>query len=96
MNNKKIKIISITVVMVFLMSKMVFAADASTEALDNVVNWMATWVGRIGLVVAFFGGIQTSLGFKNDDADAKVRGLKTLASGFMVFGVSKSLDLFGL
>jgi hypothetical protein len=37
-----------------------------------------------------------SLGFKNDDADSKVRGLKTLVSGFMVFGISQSLDLFGL
>lgn len=43
-----------------------------------------------------FGGVQTAFGFKNDDADAKTRGLKTVASGFMVFALCQSLHLFGL
>nr|WP_243147924.1 hypothetical protein [Clostridium botulinum] len=71
-------------------------ASADTSAMDTLIKWLADWSMKIGLVVAFFGGIQTSLGFKNDDADGKVRGLKTLASGFMVAAISKSLDLFGL
>ena len=57
---------------------------------------VARWLGRIGLVVAFFGAVQLALGFKQDDADGKIRGMKTLASGFLVFGITQSLSLFGL
>ncbi|WP_017815228.1 hypothetical protein [Paenibacillus shenyangensis] len=70
--------------------------DAGMAEFDKVIGTIAKWAGRIGLVVAFFGGIQTALGFKNDDADAKIRGMQTLAAGFLVFGLSKSLSLFGL
>ncbi|NUU75345.1 hypothetical protein [Paenibacillus xylanilyticus] len=79
-----------------LMTTRIYAAAEGMDQFDGVVEVIATWAGRIGLVVAFFGGIQTALGFKQDDADGKVRGMKTMAAGFMVFGISKSLSLFGL
>lgn len=71
-------------------------AANGTEQFDQIIKWIATWVGRVGLAVAFFGGIQTAFAFKNDDADTKAKGLKTLASGFMVFALSNSLSLFGI
>jgi hypothetical protein len=73
-----------------------FAADAGMDSFDSVVDVVARWLGRIGLVVAFFGAVQLALGFKQDDADGKIRGMKTLASGFLVFGITQSLNLFGL
>lgn len=95
------KIIPLTLLMVVIFAAYVYAAPptdipTNTDALDRVIKWIATWAGKIGLVIAFFGGIQTALAFKNEDAEAKVRGLKTLAAGFMVYAISKSLDLFGL
>ena len=68
--------------------------DKGLESLDLIIDWIATWAGRIGLVVAFFGALQTALGFMNDDADSKVRGLKLLAAGFMIWGISGSYDYF--
>ena len=65
-------------------------------AFNEVINFFATWIGRIGLVVAFVGGIMFALAIKNDDADAKTRGLMTMASGFVVFALTLSLDLFGI
>lgn len=70
--------------------------DAGMSSFDSVVDVVARWLGRIGLVVAFFGAVQLALGFKQDDADGKIRGMKTLASGFLVFGITQSLSLFGL
>ncbi|MGI6144755.1 MAG: hypothetical protein ACOYED_03135 [Peptococcia bacterium] len=70
------------------------ANDKGLESLDLIIDWIATWAGRIGLVVAFFGALQTALGFMNDDADSKVRGLKLLAAGFMIWGISGSYDYF--
>ncbi len=67
------------------------------EAMFNqVIGFFAEWIGRIGLVVGFIGAIMFGLAIKNDDADAKTRGLMTMASGFVVFAVSKALDLFGI
>lgn len=65
-------------------------------AFNSVIKFFADWIGRIGLVVAFVGGIMFALAIKNDDADAKTRGLMTLASGFVVFALTLSLDLFGI
>ncbi|MGN0597914.1 MAG: hypothetical protein ACI4J1_11380 [Ruminiclostridium sp.] len=65
-------------------------------AFNSVIGFFATWIGRIGLVVAFVGGIMFALAIKNDDAEAKTRGLMTLASGFVVFALTLSLDLFGI
>lgn len=65
-------------------------------AFNSVIGFFATWIGRIGLVVAFVGGVMFALAIKNDDAEAKTRGLMTLASGFVVFALTLSLHLFGI
>ena len=65
-------------------------------AFNSVIGFFATWIGRIGLVVAFVGGVMFALAIKNDDAEAKTRGLMTLASGFVVFALTLSLNLFGI
>lgn len=65
-------------------------------AFNSVIGFFATWIGRIGLVVAFVGGVMFALAIKNDDAEAKTRGLMTLTSGFVVFALTLSLDLFGI
>ena len=79
-----------------------FADDAGGGTVDgeaafnSVIGFFADWIGRIGLVVAFVGGIMFALAIKNDDAEAKTRGLMTLASGFVVFALTLSLNLFGI
>lgn len=90
------KVLSLVILM-GIIAIPVYAGDPNVEGIDKlttVVDWIAAWAGRIGLVVAFFGALQTVLGFMNDDADSKVRGLKTLAAGFMVWGISESTNLF--
>lgn len=93
LKKKKLILIIITIMMAFIFINAAPAAD--TSKLDNVIKWILAWVSRVGIVIAIFGGIQLALGFKNDDADAKIRGLKTLVSGFMVYGVSQTPSLFG-
>ncbi|MDD4146332.1 MAG: hypothetical protein PHS83_04450 [Clostridia bacterium] len=67
---------------------------AGVSVLYKVIGWIAGWAAKLGLAVAFFGGIQTVLGFMNDDADSKTRGLKLMAAGFMLFGVCQAADMF--
>lgn len=63
---------------------------------NAVIKFFADWIGRIGLVVGFIGAVMFGLAIKNDDADAKTRGLMTMASGFVVFAITKALNLFGI
>ena len=77
----------------------VFAADAATssegvETFNTVVQFIVDWVARIGLVIGFIGAVQFAMGFKDDSADGKTRGLMCLASGFIVFAVAKAYDMF--
>lgn len=103
----KIMLSLVTMVTMSMMSAVsAFAAPADSggsggtvdgeAAFNEVIGFFATWIGRIGLVVAFVGGIMFALAIKNDDAEAKTRGLMTLASGFVVFALTLSLNLFGI
>lgn len=102
---KKIMLTLVTMVTTSMMSAVTaFAAPADggggtvdgEAAFNSVIGFFADWIGRIGLVVAFVGGIMFALAIKNDDAEAKTRGLMTLASGFVVFALTLSLNLFGI
>lgn len=68
----------------------------ANQSFNNVVTFLAGWIGKLGLVVGFVGGVQFGFGIKNDDADGKTKGLRTLISGFVVFAVTLSLNLFGI
>ncbi len=101
---KRLMLSLTTMLTVGLMSTVTaFADDTSggeivdgNAAFNSVIGFFADWIGKIGLVVAFVGGIMFALAIKNDDAEAKTRGLMTLASGFVVFALTLSLDLFGI
>jgi hypothetical protein len=67
-------------------------ADTGTDTFNNVVSFIVDWVARIGLVIGFIGAVQFAMGFKDDNADGKTRGLLCLASGFIVFAVAKAYD----
>ena len=79
-----------------LMGITCFAADGGegVETFNTVVEFIVDWVARIGLVIGFIGAVQFAMGFKDDSADGKTRGLMCLASGFIVFAVAKAYDMF--
>lgn len=84
--------------MMSCMGMTAFAADEGTvegvETFNTVVEFIVDWVARIGLVIGFIGAVQFAMGFKDDSADGKTRGLMCLASGFIVFAVAKAYDMF--
>ena len=59
-----------------------FAADGTSsegvETFNTVVEFIVDWVARIGLVIGFIGAVQFAMGFKDDSADGKTRGLMWL------------------
>lgn len=69
--------------------------NAGEDEFNQLIGFFALWIGRIGMVVAFVGGIMFGLAVKNEDSEQKTRGLMTMVSGFIVFALTKSLNLFG-
>jgi hypothetical protein len=76
---------AVFVFVLFLMcSGTVFAA---VEAWNTIMAEAMRWVTRLGIVVLVIGGIMLGLGFKNDDAEQKSRGVGTMVAGGIVAGV---------
>lgn len=86
----------ITAVTAFAEGENDAASSAGEAEFNSIIKFFAHWIGRIGFVVGFIGAVMFGLAIKNEDADAKTRGLMTMASGFVVYAITKTLSLFGI
>ncbi len=81
------------------------AVTASAEGadaqgmIDAIMGVLGPGVIALGSLVAVVGGIQTGVGFKDDNADGKTRGFQTLIGGAIIAAVGavipSSLSLGG-
>lgn len=62
----------------------------------SVVNFFVKWIKRVGLLVAFVGGVMFALAIKNNDAEQKQAGLLTMVAGFVVSALCQAIDMFGI
>ena len=61
-------------------------ADAQ-GMIDAIMGVLGPGVIALGSLVAVVGGIQTGVGFKDDNADGKTRGFQTLIGGAIIASV---------
>lgn len=66
------------------------------EQFKSVVNFFVKWIKRVGLLVAFVGGVMFALAIKNNDAEQKQSGLLTLVAGFVVSALCQAVDMFDI
>lgn len=79
--------------MAIMVGGVAFASGA--DALWNTISTLIqTWVTRLGGVVMFVGGIMFGLGWKNDDAEGKSRGISTIIAGGIVVAVAALTSQF--
>jgi hypothetical protein len=71
------------------------APSSAENTWNTVMGFFVTWLGRLGGAVALVGGIMFALAIKNDDADAKSRGLMALIAGIVVVAVCAAANMFG-
>jgi len=69
-------------------------ADPADELWTTVSDLIGTWVLRLGGVVMFVGGVMFGLGWKNDDAEQKSRGVQTMIAGAIVAALAAMVDTF--
>ncbi|MCI7352019.1 MAG: hypothetical protein MSH60_14900 [Ruminococcus sp.] len=66
----------------------VSAEDATAQGMiDGIMGVLGPGVIGLGSLVAVVGGIQTGVGFKDDNADGKTRGFQTLIGGAIIAAV---------
>ncbi len=73
--------------------------DSRTDGDDqfkSVVNFFVKWIKRVGLLVAFVGGVMFFLAMKSNDAEQKQAGLLTLVAGFGVAALCQAVDMFDI
>lgn len=71
-------------------------SSTADSAYENTMDFIITWIRRLGAAVALFGGIMLGLALKNNEADQKETGIKTMIAGFVVFAICGAVDMFDL
>lgn len=98
--NKKLKLAGIVCSMMLFVTTAAFATGNnpldpnSVTALSDITKWIANIFKAIGGIVFLFGGVQTFMGFRNEDPDQKYRGLRTLAAGLGVVAIATGYTYF--
>lgn len=97
---KAIALINLTIMNLLFMTSASFAAPGDPDDVFNkTIDFIAGWVNKFGFAIAFIGAIMFAMGFRNDDAEGKTRGLRALISGLIVAAVAMKLvynGIFGL
>ncbi len=83
-----------TLVLMYALFAPIFMVHAADAKWNTVINFFVVWIERLGGAVILVGGVEYGLAFKNDDADAKTRGIKTIIAGCIVLAVGLSSSIF--
>lgn len=59
-----------------------------------IINTIASYGFKFGMLIIFYGAIQIGLAFKNDNPDGKVQGGRTAIAGLIVAAVSAGANQF--
>ena len=95
--NRRAGIIACIALLAVMLTGTVFATPPTSTAdtlWQTVSDLIGTWVTRLGAVVMFVGAVMFGLGWKNDDAEGKSRGISTLISGAIVTAVAAMVGIF--
>lgn len=69
-------------------------ANTAEAKWDTIIGFIVPWVERLGGVVIFIGAVEFGLAFKDNDAEGKTKGMRTIIAGAIVFAVALSSDIF--
>lgn len=93
LNRHGMEIALMSLFLIFMVSRTVYAADAESMW-TTITGLIEKWVGRLGGVVIFVGGVMFGLGWKSDDAEQKTKGIQTIIAGGIVVAVSAVASQF--
>jgi hypothetical protein len=60
--------------------------------ITEIVNLLQKWIPRLGGMIVVVGGIQLGIGFKDDNADGKTRGMQCMIGGAIVAAIGLMVE----
>lgn len=86
--NKKLKqkfiIYSLTVLLINLSTKTCFAANDPITVINNLSDFVFSFIRAIGLILDGFGIVQIGLSLKSHDPSQRANGFMTLGGGLFI------------
>lgn len=101
-NFLRLKLNTLYFTVLMMMAGCPMATNASTtttttsadDKWNTVIDFILPWITRLGGVVILIGAIEFGLGFKDNDADSKTKGMRTIIAGCIVTAVGLSANTF--
>lgn len=93
--SKRIGKLLIVLPLVLSMCTITAFADGSTSpdtAINSIIELLQTWIPRLGGMLIVVGGIQLGIGFKDDDATGKTRGMQCMIGGAIVAAIGTAVN----
>ena len=91
MNTKAGRAVLVVPLATTMTAARVYAAEGGNAdaqgMIDGIMGVLGPGIIALGSLVAVVGGIQTGVGFKDDNADGKTRGFQTLIGGAIIGAV---------
>jgi len=71
-----------------------FGAAGAEAEFQAIMTFISRWIGRVGALILFIGSTMFGFSIKNNDANAKVSALKTIAAGAVTTATAVLLPQF--
>ena len=69
------------------------AAEGDADStIQSIIDLLRTWIPRLGGLLVVVGGIQLGIGFKDDDATGKTRGMQCMIGGAIVAAIGTAVN----
>lgn len=93
MTRKTGKLLVTIPVVLSLLTMSVFADGTDADAtINTIIGLLTTWIPRLGGLLVVVGGIQLGIGFKDDDATGKTRGMQCMIGGAIVAAIGAAVS----
>jgi len=96
--SRHVGVLTLVLIFVLIMSSKVYATAPPTDPAEvlweTIRDLIGKWVLRLGGVVLFIGLIMFGLGWKNEDAEGRSRGVQTIIAGAIVMAAGGMVALF--
>ncbi len=93
--SKRIGRLIIVLPLVLSMCTITAFAEGTGDAegtIQTIIDLLTTWIPRLGGLLVVVGGIQLGIGFKDDDATGKTRGMQCMIGGAIVAAIGAAVS----
>lgn len=90
---KRIGKVLVTLPLVLSMCTVTAYAVDADEMINKIIELLKLWIPRLGGLLVIVGGIQLGIGFKDDDATGKTRGMQCMIGGAIVAAIGLMVSL---